>query len=212
MKGIGALVGMAAVAASLLLSAPAFAGSMSGTSDIIKWYAPSAGGGHFLFESITLHEDGSYVLFESGLGTSTNPGSGSESVIVGSCAGCADVAVGLLEPGSTPAHPIIGDLFTSLTSSLGDQVFTFTSVDSGSLSIPSDPFLPPGATYGNFLLNETKGPIDIAPFIFGPGGGGYILTIQSDVPEPTTWAILLAGLFGMGWVIRAAQRRSNKAA
>jgi hypothetical protein len=200
-----ALLGLALGAA--MLSAPAFASPVSAPSDIIKWYATVPGGGYSLFESITLNEDGSSVLFVPGNGPGTgtfySPGFGTESVVVGSCLGCNDVAIGLLEPGSG----LIGDMFTSLTTEQGDQAFMFTSVEKGSIPFPSDPFLPEGKPFTTYLLNETNGPIDIASYVFGPDSG-YILTIQSDVPEPATWTILLGMLLGMGVMIGAARRRA----
>jgi hypothetical protein len=197
-------LGATFVAASLAFSAPAVAGPVS---DIVNWYNSDGS----LFESVTLNDDGSAVIFEEGLGTFTEPGNGTESVIVGSCAGCNDVSIGLLEPGSTPDNPIIGDLFSSLTTFQDNeffQVFTFTSVEDGnSIPIPTDPLLQPGGSYNVFLLPETNGPIQIGPYL----ADGFNLTIQSDVPEPSTLSLLAASLIVAG-LVTMRRRRSKFAA
>lgn len=190
--------GAAFAAAILAVSAPAIA---SPISDVVNWYNSDGS----LFQSITLYDDGSFLTVQPGSGGGINPGNGTESVVVGSCAGCNDVSIGLLEPGSTPGNPIIGDLFSSLTTTQGDgffQVFRFTSVEDGnSIPIPADPLLQPGNTYSTVLLPETNGPIQIGPYI----AEGMNLTIQSDVPEPSTVALLASVLIGMASF--AAMRR-----
>jgi hypothetical protein len=197
--------GVAFVAASLAFSAPA---SASPVSDVVNWYNYDGS----LFQSITLKEDGSFVVVQPGHGTFSSPGFGSESVVVGTCNGCNDVSIGLLEPGSTPAHPIIGDLFSSLTTDLGgvlNQVFTFTSVEDGqSIPIPADPLLQPGNTYSVIWLPETNGPIQIGPYITD----GMNMTIQSDVPEPSTLALLASVLIGAAGFIAMRRHRAVRTA
>jgi len=194
----GYFAGIAVFATTLALSGPVVA---SNISDVVKWSTQQPGGSYSLFESITLYEDGSALIYQPGFGSFTEPGNGTESVIVGSCGGCNDVSIGLIEPGGA-----VGDLFTSLTNSQGYQVFTFTSVEDGdSFSIPSDPYLPANESYNVVLLDE-NGPIDVAPYVFGGDGEGNIMTIQSDVPEPVTLSLFGAGLAGA-----AAVRRRKKA-
>jgi hypothetical protein len=48
------------------------------------------------------------------------------------------------------------------------------------------------------------------PAFISPGGpGGAVVTIPSAVPEPSTWAMLIIGFFGLGAILRA--RRSGLA-
>jgi hypothetical protein len=50
------------------------------------------------------------------------------------------------------------------------------------------------------------------PFIAPPPGGGGTLpgAIEIGIPEPSTWAMMLAGFFGVGAAMRSGKRRRKE--
>jgi hypothetical protein len=56
-------------------------------------------------------------------------------------------------------------------------------------------------------IDEKGGPLDVSSYFGFPKGS---IIVSSDVPEPGTWALMIAGMAGLGAVLRL--RRSREAA
>jgi hypothetical protein len=77
-------------------------------------------------------------------------------------------------------------------------------------------FAPPpgvGAPEFGFLVGPPPAPVDeliggpSSPFIAPPPGGGLPGAIEIGIPEPSTWAMMLAGFFGVGAAMRLTKKR-----
>jgi PEP-CTERM motif len=103
--------------------------------------------------------------------------------------------------GTTFTSPAGGQLIAS--SSAGIDVYTITASSNAAitgifLNVINDPTngLPTGGpglkSNGNFVLNEFTADA----------------TATTDVPEPATWAIMLVGFLGLGFLLRSARRKN----
>lgn len=82
---------------------------------------------------------------------------------------------------------ITNNAFTPIEFQPGESAFLF--------SLPLLAGVPAGETYGfSFMANY-----DEAPLGEGFQGGGQFTTV---IPEPSTWALLLAGIVGFGTIVR----------
>lgn len=72
------------------------------------------------------------------------------------------------------------------------------------LRTPGDPFLRPRDTGGDIRLSEGGG------IVTAGGGGSSIPTLLTPVPEPETWAMLLAGLLLLAARLRHRQADTGR--
>jgi hypothetical protein len=99
----------------------------------------------------------------------------------------------------------------------GNGTVIFYSDNVGGFDSLADTFSPPGALYANILDLQEVGPeccngvFGYTPTIGQPGydPSGPTYNFVSDVPEPETYAMMLAGLGLLGFV---ARRRKQQAA
>jgi hypothetical protein len=110
----------------------------------------------------------------------------------------------------TDTQLIVGDIVAP-DQSAADWIMTFTALTPGAFngfSLVSDGFTP-GLTYG--LVGDT-----ITINWAGTGTGDHnfsaIFSFVSGVPEPGTWAMMLLGFGGIGFVMRRDRRRTLAAA
>jgi len=101
----------------------------------------------------------------------------------------------------------------------GGSVTVSTGRVDGVLHPPGEPFA------GGMVIVSARGSLDVVgaqrdplaePIRVGGGGslqisgGGGLVTLQAPVPEPESWAMLLAGLGLVGWAVARRNRSSER--
>jgi PEP-CTERM motif len=61
------------------------------------------------------------------------------------------------------------------------------------------------------VVGGEGGPLDFGSATGGGGGGGSFVWETGVVPEPSTWAMMLTGFAGLGWLARARGRKTSPA-
>jgi hypothetical protein len=115
---------------------------------------------------------------------------------------------GPADSGESPLPGSVSDAFTitSSASNPGHLDIFFISAGASSSEIANFLFLSPPSALNT--LAETGSFQDVSSY-FGQQSG--FAKVMSDVPEPTTWAMMLIGVGGIGGLLRRNVRKSGVA-
>lgn len=143
-----------------------------------------------------------YTLFGYNGPAATFGFDGSDNAIVTGAAGAVALATGSLLPG--PNQSSVGS---------SPQAPSFTSFAGGNLSfIPTSAagsfFASPSSFYNVAVSSFINSPTEVSPVAAGFASGfriaqgGGSVNFAAPIPEPETYALMLAGLGAVGWVSR----------
>lgn len=151
------------------------------------------------------------VVGQGGYGLAANGSFGGSAVYIG-----VDSATGYAQLLGTTAYNELG-FFWNYAPGIGNDA-TISTLDAGGNVIQSFDLvtLAPISTPGGFNQFAFRGVMDSSADIYGMRfGGNYILAsgtasgglVGGGVPEPATWLMMVAGLFGLGAAMRSSRRR-----
>ena len=160
-----------------------------GTNESVTFDLPSftvtANPGYFLTGPISAFL-GNLVFNELGGATTTFTGAGEVSV------------------DGSPSMPVAGALDRTVLASVGSFVSGYYS---GSGSVPYGPFTSLTVSNASITLTASGGPGTFASIIAQPQNKLEFSFDAMPVPEPQTYAMLLAGMATLGWLVRRRQSR-----
>jgi hypothetical protein len=129
--------------------------------------------------------------------------------------GADDTYFGVINNSSTVLHSL------TLSASPGVQAFGFDgdglATTLGFTTLDPNGYGGPDVTYTNISADLSSGTVNFANGIAGNGGMDYFsleealalntVVVTSGVPEPSTWAMMLLGFVGLGFMARRRKSR-----